>query len=513
MAIMSATDGYLLLAAFFVAMIALTYAFARKQEDTREEFLVARRNIPWFLGGASIAASWIWAGALFVSTQKTYEMGLAGLFWFTVPNVIALLIFSCMGPKIRERFDRGFTLPQYIGHMLGSACVHRLYLIPFFFGQMIAITFNVFAGATVMSFLTGIPVVISMPILAFIALSYTLISGIRASIVTDFVQLAMILGGMLLIVPWTVMAAGGLDAILPGVNGVMGTAGIFDPSVAFGFGIVTSIGLISQTISDQQYWQRVFSIGKKELPKAFAAGALLFALVPLGMGTLGFIAANPASGVTLPEGTDASMIGVATVGKFLPDWVMAVFVVMLLAGLSSTVDSGISAASSLWTTDVAKYNEQERRIIAMELNGVSLACEDLPVAALLEKRAVKETRKAMVGITLVGLAVAYASHFIAGFGLSQLFLMAISIAASISVPTVLSLYWGGLRARGVLLGSGIAILAGMPAFIYFNYQNNSTMIVASSVFMLAASAAGCLLEPRLERFWVGWKDFVNKSKW
>jgi len=128
MAIMAATDGYILLGAFWVAMMVLTLIFAKKKEDTREEFLVAKRNIPWFFGGASIAASWIWAGALFVSTQKSYEMGLAGLFWFTVPNVIALLIFSFMGPRIRERFDRGFTLPQYIEQRLGSKWVHRLYL-------------------------------------------------------------------------------------------------------------------------------------------------------------------------------------------------------------------------------------------------------------------------------------------------------------------------------------------------------------------------------------------------
>ena len=379
---------------------------------------------------------------------------------------------------------------------------------------MIAITFNVFAGATVMSLLTGISVVIVMPILAAIALSYTLISGIRASIVTDFVQLAMILGGVLLIVPWTVMAAGGIDSILPGLNGITHTAGIFDPTVAFGFGIVTAIGLISQTISDQQYWQRVFSINKRELPRAFAAGAILFALVPLGLGILGFIAANPAMGVSIPDGADASMIGVATVGKFLPPWAMAVFVIMLLAGLSSTVDSGISAASSLWVTDVAKYSDRERKIITKEINGVPLvAAEERADAAVLEKRAVKQTRLSMIGITVIALAVGYASHFIAGFGLSQLFLLSISIAASISVPTVLSLYWDGLRAKGVFIGSAIAIAIGMPAFIYFNWANNTAMIVASSVFMLVASAAGCLLTPSLERFWTNWESFINKSKW
>ena len=38
-------------------------------------------------GGTSIAASWIWAPALFVSVQLAYEKGIAGIFWFTIPNV------------------------------------------------------------------------------------------------------------------------------------------------------------------------------------------------------------------------------------------------------------------------------------------------------------------------------------------------------------------------------------------------------------------------------------------
>ncbi|MCX6769122.1 MAG: hypothetical protein NT051_00375 [Candidatus Micrarchaeota archaeon] len=513
MVAMAASDGFILLGGFWVAMVILTYVFANKKEDTRKEFLVAQRSVSWWVGGGSIAASWIWAGALFVSTQQSYEKGLAGLFWFLVPNVIALLIFSFLGPRIRERFERGYTLPQYIGHRLGSNAVHTLYLIPFFFGQLIAIIFNMFAGATVMSLLTGIPITVLMPLLAFISLSYTLVSGMRASVVTDFIQMIMILAGVFLIVPWAVSAAGGIGAIVPGLDGVTHTSGIFDPTVAFTFGIVTSIGLISQTISDQQYWQRVFSINKRELPKAFATGAVLFAIVPLGLSLLGFIAANPAMGIAVPAGSDSSMIGVAAVGHLLPGWAMAVFVIMLLAGLTSTMDSGMVAASSLWVTDVVKYTERERAIITKELNGIPLSTEeDMLAARKLEKRAVQQTRLAMAGITLIALAVGYASYFIAGFGLTQLFLMAISIAASISVPTVLSLYWDGLRAKGVLIGSGIAIAIGMPAFIYFNWANNTAMVVASSVFMLAISAAGCLLAPRLERLWDGWKDLSNKSK-
>ncbi|HEY9785724.1 MAG TPA: hypothetical protein V6D17_10005 [Candidatus Obscuribacterales bacterium] len=49
-----------------------------------------------------------------------YQKGLAGIFWFTFPNIMALAIFALLAPKTRVRMPEGFTFPQYIRHRLGS---------------------------------------------------------------------------------------------------------------------------------------------------------------------------------------------------------------------------------------------------------------------------------------------------------------------------------------------------------------------------------------------------------
>jgi len=514
MAMLSETVGYGILFVYWAVMIAITLVMTRREDkSTREGFLVARRQIGWLHGGPSIAASWIWAGALFVATQMAYQQGLAGLFWFLFPNVLALLIYVWLGPKIRERFNHGFTLPQYIRHKMGDGLAHKAYLVPFFFGQLIAITFNISAGAFVFSYITGIDFVVLVPLLALIPLTYTVISGIKASIVTDVVQMGAIIGCVLLIVPWAVSQGGGMEALEGGLQGIQKIPNMLDPGVAFSFGIVTSIGLISQTISDQQYWQRVFSIKKREIPKAFIFGAALFALVPLLLSALGFMAANPALGIALPAGVDPSLIGVEVVTKLLPAWVAILFMVALVSGLTSTIDSAISAASSLWVADCMKNSKEENELIASEIEGSSIAASDSDVLLGLEKRAINEGRLAMAGITVLGVIVAFAAHFIAGFGLNQLFLLSISIAASISVPTVLSLHYDRLSAKGVLAGVLGAIIIGMPLFIYANYINNAALTVAASVFMLGFSTACCVLMPRMEKFWAGWENYINKSKW
>ncbi len=477
----SGAEGWILLVGFGIAMILITYFVLNREKDrslnhTKEGFLLANRQVSWLQGGPSIAASWIWAGALFVATQMAYEKGLAGLFWFLVPNVLALLIFAVIGPHIREKFNTGYTLPQYIRHTVGSKWVHRLYLVPFFFGQMMAITFNIFAGSAVISFFTGLDVLLVMPTLVLIALAYTWLGGLKASVITDVVQLAAIIIGILIFVPWTLSAGGGFQLVLGGFSGVQHIDWIFDPGVAFSFGIVTSIGLISQTISDQQYWQRVFAIKKQDISKAFIFGAILFGLIPLILSLLGFFAANPASGISLPQGLDPSMIGVVAVTNILPIWGSILFVIILLSGLSSTVDSAISAASSLYVTDIKKHGS----IGSLSQNGVSS-----------DAQAISQARTGMILICVLGLAFAYGCHFIAGFGVKQLFLLTNSIAASISIPTILTLYWNRLHPDGMLVGILGALVIGMPAFFYANYLQNDGLIVASSLFMIGFSTLSC----------------------
>ena len=75
MTFVNESTGYIFIIVFGIAMILITYLFARwKRYHTKDGFLVAERRVPWWLGGPSIAASWIWAGALFISIQITGVM-------------------------------------------------------------------------------------------------------------------------------------------------------------------------------------------------------------------------------------------------------------------------------------------------------------------------------------------------------------------------------------------------------------------------------------------------------
>ena len=221
--------------------------------------------------------------------RKSYELGIAGLFWFTVPNIFALVIFSWLAPKIRSKLPGGYTFPDWIKYRFNDKRVHKIYLILFLWYQVMAITVQVFVGGLLINYITGIELNTVMILITLIGLSYSLISGMRASIITDVAQILMIFIIGIIIIPWTINSAGGFSSVVDGVGGLVKHSNIFDWDIVYSFGIVTSIGLIAGSINDQQYWQRSFSINKKHLKKTFFIGGLIFGIVPIMLSALGFL--------------------------------------------------------------------------------------------------------------------------------------------------------------------------------------------------------------------------------
>lgn len=317
--------------------------------------------------------------------------------------------------------------------------------------------------------------------------------------ITDFIQMGMILviGGI--IIPWLVNSVGGFQSVKNGLGGIAHNNNIFDLKVAYSFGIVTSIGLIAGSINDQQYWQRSFAIERTKLKKSFFWGGLIFGIVPVGMSIIGFLAADPRLGVTMPNGIDLPMIGVSLVGKFLPIWGTMLFVTMLLSGLNSSLDSGLCAGASLWAIDTIKASPDERNVLEKDKLGQSLDKAEIEIKNELDKRILKKAKYAMVGLLAFGILVAMAVQYIPGFGLDKLWWVFNGIATMTVVPTVVSLYWDRQSTKGVLLGFGFSFI-GLIFFIVGNALNNTDMIIGAALAILVLSTLMNFAFPNKEKF-------------
>ncbi len=311
-------QGLIFLLVYAAVMIAVTLMFTKK-EKTAEGFLVGDRSMKTASSAMSIAATWIWAPALFVSAEKAYTNGIPGLFWFIVPNVLCLLLFIPFAKRIRKQMPRGITLSGYMAERYKSSKVKNIYLFQLSALSILSTGVQLLAGGKVMASLTGLPFPLMTILLALIAFSYSQFSGLRASVITDAVQMVFILAACAVFVPWALSSEGGIHNFISGLSGVSGNySNLFDIhglEVLFSFGLPTAIGLISGPFGDQCFWQRAFAIKENKIGRAFGWGSALFAVVPISMGILGFVAAG-----SVFIAKDTSVVNLELVTHLFPAW-------------------------------------------------------------------------------------------------------------------------------------------------------------------------------------------------
>ena len=469
--VLTPTGGLLFLVVYGAIMIGLTAWVGRGHKRDKAEFLLASRSIGVLPGAMSIAASWIWAPALFIASQMAYERGIAGLFWFTFPNVMSLVLFAPLALKIRRSLPHGYTLPQFMSIKHGRG-VHVLYLIQFFGLQICSFAVQILAGSVLIQAITGLSFYVVALILVVTALTYSVMGGIRASVTTDFLQMSLILSISAVTVPWVLLKAGGLSAVAAGLGGHMGDIpNLFDPWVAYSFGIPVTIGLLSGPIGDQMHWQRAYALrSDRAVIKTFLLGGLLFVIVPLTLSLLGFVAAD--SRVSGDWAISSSqMIGPITVSNLLPGFMMVIFSAMLLSGLCSTLDSILCAASSLASVDLVGSSRKENLSDKHDLGQVIIA------------------RVSMFITAGIGLGIAC----IPGLQIVHLFLFYGTWRASTMIPTILSLYWEKLNSKAVFAAILASLIFGAPVYAAGSLLNNPHLSVAGSLLVLGIGWSTCMI--------------------
>lgn len=454
MQVLSVTDAIIILGLFALGCFVLTEWHARRNTvNSKEGYLVALRRVHWLPAALSIASAWVWAPALFVAAQQAYNHGWVGVFWFTVPNVACLIVFAFFADRARRRYPDGFTLS---GAMRDTYSRRVAVIYGTALSLLAACSFAVqlLAGGLVVAGISGLDYTSVTIAMAVTAILYSLHGGLGSSVVMGWVKMALIALVGFVLAPWAVSQAG-LSTL---TDGLAGSSGEYTSLIAgagtavfWSFGLSTTIGLMSGPFGDQVFWQRAWSVRPQHVKKAFIAGAIIFATVPLTMSSLGFIAAGAGLDIA-----DTQLTNLAAILEWLPAWTAIPFLIFLLSGLTSTLDSNLSAISSIAGHDIER---------ALTVDPV------------------KAARISMVILGLAGLAIAN----VPGIAVVQLFIIYGTLRASTLIPTVLTLSGTRLSERGVFYGVLAALIVGIPMSAYGNLTGNVPWIVGGSIAVLALS--------------------------
>lgn len=352
------TLDLLVVVAYFAGIIAAGLMVARRHAATGEMYFLAGRALRWPVVGAALFASNISTIHLVGLAEGGYKHGLViGNFeWMATFTLILLaLIFAPF--YFRSRIS---TLPEFLERrysrlarsvMAGMAIVAAL---------LIHIGISLYAGAVVLREFFGVGITASIAIISISTAVYTVVGGLRAVVVTETIQTALLLLGAVLVTGLGIAALPGagirswadLESALPprhlGMLHSSNADGYAWYAILLGYPILG----IWYWCTDQTIVQRVLGARSERDAQHGALFAGLLKILPVFLmvlpGTFAYVLFRDTIG------TNASQAFPVMINRLVPDGLRGLLAAGLLAALMSTIAAALNSVGTLVALDVVK---------------------------------------------------------------------------------------------------------------------------------------------------------------
>lgn len=343
---------------YILAILSVGIFSARKTKVTGQVFFLAGRSLPWGVVGAALFASNISTIHLIGLSASGYNEGLVwGNFeWMAVFTLILLsLVFAPF--YFRSKIS---TLPEFLERRYSPASRSLLAFMAILAALFIHIGMSLYAGAVVFHQFLGLNVFASILIVAAAVSIYTVFGGLRAVVMTETVNTAVLLIGASLITVFALRAlpAHGIHtmsqfraAVKPGQLDMLQThnpAGLNWWAIFLGFPILG----IWYWCTDQTIVQRVL-------------GARTERDAQLGPIMAGFLKILPVFLLVFPGiiayvlfrdliGNDGNRTLPVLLSQLIPTGLKGLISAAILAALMSAVSAALNSSGTLVAVDIVK---------------------------------------------------------------------------------------------------------------------------------------------------------------
>lgn len=460
----------------------------RKRTENADGYMTGGGRIGFGISAASMTATWIWAASMYASATSGYTYGISGPIHYGLWGALMILLIYPFGRRIRQVAPRAHTIAEVMFARHGRSS--QLMLAGSnVLGSIISLTSNLIAGGALISMLS--PFTFTQGIIAIGAgvLLYTLWSGFRASVLTDFAQVCAMLGAVIVIIPVVFFAAGGPGLFEAGAAHVTPQqADFFSSDAFFNQGAPYIAAVLAYAIGNQTIAQRLFAVREDLIKKTFITATFGYGATIIGIGMLGVIALY--AGIT-PAGGDVNNLIPQMAATYLSPLLLCVFFVMIIGSLSSTADADLTALSSIVMADIYGQNIAGKKkanprtmvligritmIVAM-VAGLGFAGSQLNILDLL--------------VFVGALWGALVFPVIASFYWNRVTNLAFSVSVVVALAAFLPVRFEWIPLEGplglvsdVLATIGIGVVLGLMAFGFFGKR---VALIVGTVATLAAA--------------------------
>jgi SSS family solute:Na+ symporter len=416
------------LAAF--AAVGVRYS---RGDGSVESFLTARGSVGGTRMGATVLASSMGAWILFSPAEAGAAFGgISAVAGYALGSALALAAYVELGPRIRELIPEGHSLTEYAYVRYGPVAYAYVLLVSVaYMFVFLAAEFTGIAGA--LALVADVPPWQTAALVGGFVLLYTGYGGLRASIVTDTVQAAVLLPLVAVGFVAAVFALGGPAELVRETTA--SNPQLLDPGFLPGveFGVYVVVAIAGAELVNQAWWQRVYAAADDEaLRRGFGLGAALVVPMVLFAGLFGVFAAGTGA---LAEG-EASIAFFVLLQQSFPDWLVLLVVLVAVLLVTSSADTLFNAIASVVTSDLPRLVED--------------ASGDRLTAAARGLTAVVALAATVVGAQQ--------------YSVLAVFLTADLLAAATFGPLLAGLYTRRLSGGGLLVASVAGLLVGLAFF-------------------------------------------------
>jgi len=360
-----ATIDLVIIAAYLVGITAIGIFAGYRKNTSSSQLFLAGRSQSWPIIGISLFCANISSIHLVGLAAGGYKEGMpVGNFEWGASFCLIILGLVFAPFYFRSKLS---TLPEYVEKRYSPMTRTMLGVIFILSALLVHIGMSLYAGAELMKVFFGIDVITSIIVMAAVAALYTILGGLRAVMITNVVQVIILLAGSITL---TYLGWHALDvekgmttyaelkeAVSPGISPtvlqpIMKPGGGFNEyswlCVLVGYPILG----IWYWCTDQTIVQNVLAAKSEKDGRDGAIFGGFLKILPVFVMVLPGVMAYALYKDQIGEDSNKTLM--VLMGNLLKPGFMGLFVAGLLAALISTVAAALNSTATLASSDVLK---------------------------------------------------------------------------------------------------------------------------------------------------------------
>jgi|GEM_PF-17175 len=348
---------------YLIGIMVVGIAAGYRRHASSEQFFLAGKSLKWPMIGAALFTANISTIHLVGLSASGFSEGIVvGNFEWMASFCLIVLGLIFVPFYLRTKIN---TLPEFLERRYNQTCRMILAFIAIWSALLVHIGVSLYAGAKVFNYFFGIDPVVAIVIIAVITAVYTILGGLKAVVVTDTIQVVLLLGGCILLTALGMsrLAGEGItsfaqlkDAVKPdqlsmahSLRDANGNLNAYSwLTVMIGYHVLG----IWYWCTDQTIVQKTLGARDMRNGQLGAVFAGVLKILPLFFmvfpGVIAYVLFHGA--ITDPDDTLVVMID-----RLLPIGLKGLFAAGLLAAVMSTVEAALNSTATVTAEDICKH--------------------------------------------------------------------------------------------------------------------------------------------------------------